>query len=94
LAFVDIVNEPPYFGVPRLSHQFPVEVVLTAVVTTAVDVVDVVTIAVDVVVVVVAAADVVVVVCVIVVVEEPQDARTSDVTIRQHSVIQITPFFI
>jgi hypothetical protein len=73
----DIVNEPPYFGVPRLSHQFPVEVVFTAVVAVPVVVVDVVLTTVDVVVVVV---DVVVVfvVGVLVVVEEPQDARSSD----------------
>jgi hypothetical protein len=90
---VDIVSEPPYFGVPRLSHQFPVEVVVTAVVTTAVDVVDVVTIAVDVAV-VVAAADVVVMVVVLVVFAEPQDASTIDTTMRKLSAIQITPFFI
>jgi hypothetical protein len=89
----DIVNEPPYFGVPRLSHQFPVEVVFTAVVAVPVVVVDVVLTTVDVVVVVV---DVVVVfvVGVLVVVEEPQDARSSDATRRRLSVIQITPFFI
>jgi hypothetical protein len=89
----DIVNEPPYFGVPRLSHQFPVEVVFTAVVAVPVVVVDVVLTTVDVVVVVV---DVVVVFVVValVVVEEPQDARSSDATRRRLSVIQITPFFI
>jgi hypothetical protein len=89
----DIVNEPPYFGVPRLSHQFPVEVVFTAVVAVPVVVVDVVLTTVDVVVVVV---DVVVVFVVValVVVEEPQDARSSDATKRRLTVIQITPFFI
>jgi hypothetical protein len=89
----DIVNEPPYFGVPRLSHQFPVEVVFTAVVAVPVVVVDVVLTTVDVVVVVV---DVVVVFVVValVVVEEPQDARSSDAARRRLSVIQITPFFI
>jgi hypothetical protein len=89
----DIVNEPPYFGVPRLSHQFPVEVVFTAVVAVPVVVVDVVLTTVDVVVVVV---DVVVVFVVValVVVEEPQDARSSDATRRRLTVIQITPFFI
>ena len=92
----DIVNEPPYFGVPRLSHHFPVEVVLTAVVAVpVVVVVVVVTTAVDVVV-VVAAADVVVFVVfvVLVVFAEPQDASTIDVTKRKLSAIQITPFFI
>jgi hypothetical protein len=89
----DIVNEPPYFGVPRLSHQFPVEVVFTAVVAVPVVVVDVVLTTVDVVVVVV---DVVVVLVVVAlaVVEEPQDARSSDATRRRLTVIQITPFFI
>jgi hypothetical protein len=89
----DIVNEPPYFGVPRLSHQFPVEVVFTAVVAVPVVVVDVVLTTVDVVVVVV---DVVVVFVVValVVVEEPQDAKSSDATRRRLTVIQITPFFI
>ena len=46
------VNVPPYCGVPKLSHQLPVDIVVTLVVVAvvAVDVVD-------------ATADVVVVVC-------------------------------
>jgi hypothetical protein len=94
LAFVDIVSEPPYLGVPRLSHQCPVEVVVTAVVTAVVDVVEVGAITVVVVVVVTIAAVVVVVVGVLVVVFELQDASTSDATMRKVSAIQITPFFI
>ena len=89
-----MVSVPPYCGVPRLSHQFPVEVAVTAVVTAVVDVVDVVVCRLVVVVVVVAAAGVVEVVEVVVVDFEEQDAKTSDVTIRQVSTIQITPFFI
>jgi NADH:ubiquinone oxidoreductase subunit K len=71
----------------------PVDVVVTAVVKAAVDVVDV---AGDtfVVVVVVIAADEVVVVEAVVVVDEEQDANTSDVTMRTVSRIQITPLFI
>ena len=92
-----MVSVPPYCGVPRLSHQFPVEVAVTAVVTAVVDVVDVVVCRLVVVVVVVVAAgvvEVVEVVEVVVVDFEEQDANTSDVTIRQVSTIQITPFFI
>jgi hypothetical protein len=86
-----MVNVPPSCGVPRLSHQFPVEVVVMALVTTDVDVVDVwmVPVAVDVVVIVV-----VVVGDKFVVVDVEQDANTSDITIRMVSAIQITPLFI
>ena len=82
---------PPYWGVPRLSHQFPVEVevAVTAVVAAAL-VVDVV-LEVDIVVeVVVTVVDVVVVV----VVDELQDAKTSEITMRLVSATQIIPFFI
>ena len=88
---------PPYWGVPRLSHQFPVEVVDTIVVTAAVDVVEVGAI---VEVVVVATFEVVVVVVVdvvvgaLVVVDEEQDANTSDIPRRKLSATQIIPFFI
>jgi len=82
------VIAPPYCGTPRLFHQFPVEVVVAAVVTTAVDVVEVGVIAV-----VVEVVGVFVVVGAVVVVEE-QDANTSDVTMRQVSAIQIAPFFM
>ena len=72
---------PPYWGTPRLSHQFPVEAVVTAVVAVVVvtAAVDVVTTAVEVVVVVTAA----VVVVEVVVVEDEQDANTSDITRRE-----------
>ena len=79
---------------PRLSHQFPVAVVVAVVVTAVVEVVDVGVVA------VVAVGEVVVVVLVTEVVEvlvlavEEQDANTNDVTIRQVNSIQITPFFI
>jgi hypothetical protein len=86
---------PPYCGVPRLSHQFPVEVVVTEVVTGDVDVVELVTTAVCVVV-VIEIVDVVVGVVDVLVVEEdePQDASISDATIRKLSATQINPFFI
>jgi hypothetical protein len=92
------IRTPPYWGVPRVSHQLPVEVVDTDVVAlevTAVDVVDnafvVVVIAVDVVVdaVVVGTADVVVVVDV-----EPQDANNSDATMTSDSDTKIVALFI
>ena len=75
------INVPPYVGVPSLSHQFPVTVVVVevevggAVVVVVVVVVDV-------------GVDVVVVVVLL------QDAKTIDVTMRQVSAIQIAPFFI
>jgi hypothetical protein len=86
---------PPYCGVPRLSHQFPVEVVDAVVVTVALDVVEVEAI-VEVLVVVITGVVVVVVGIVVelVVVDEEQDANTSDVTIRMISAIQVTPLFI
>ena len=95
LELIAAVITPPYCGVPRLSHQFPVEVVDTVVVTIALDVVEV---GVIVEVVVVAITEVVVVVAGIVVelvvFDEEQDANTSDVTIKMVSAIQITPLFI
>jgi len=89
-----IVIVPPYFGVPRLSHQFPVEVVVVA--DTAVVVVPV---GVDAVVAVVAVVmiDVVVVLVVDIVVDvvaELHDDNTTDITTRLVSSIQKTPFFI
>ena len=87
---------PPYWGVPRLSHQFPVEVVVGAV--EALDVVSViVTVAVAVVVVEVAAVvvtDGVEVVVALVMVDEEQDAITIDVTMRKDRAIQMVPLFI
>jgi hypothetical protein len=92
LLLSDRVNVPPYCGVPRLSHQFPVEVVVAAVVTTADEVVDVGAV----VELVVTTSDVVVVVVLVVlgVFVEPQDASTIDTTMRELSAIQIIPFFI
>ncbi len=86
---------PPYCGVPRLSHQFPVELVDTVVVSVVLDVVEVEAI---VEVVVVAITEVVVVVVGIVVefvvVDEEQDANTIDVAKAKLSATQIIPFFI
>jgi hypothetical protein len=79
---------PPYWGLPSLSHQLPVPLaVLVGVVVTLVVVVVVLVTATDVVVVVVR----VVVVGVVVV---PQDAKTSDDTMRKVSAIQKAPLFI
>jgi hypothetical protein len=86
---------PPYFGVPRLSHQFPVEVVVaTAEVVVAPVIVDVVAGAV-----VVLVVDVVFIVAVdvafeVVAVAEPQDANTIDITTRLVSNIQVIPLFM
>jgi hypothetical protein len=78
-----MVMWPPYCGTPRLSHQFPVEEAVMEVVAVVVEVaaVDVVTTGVEVVVVVL-----VVVAAVVVevdVVEDEQDANTSDITSRK-----------
>jgi uncharacterized membrane protein len=79
---------PPDCGVPRLSHQLPVTVVVVgAAVVVAVAVGWVV------VVVVVVVMDVVVDVGMDVV-DVAQDAKTRDVTMRQVSTIQIIPLFI
>jgi hypothetical protein len=81
---------PPYWGLPSLSHQLPVPLaVLVGVVVTLVVVVVVLETATDVVVVVVVRVVVVVVVVVV-----PQDAKTSDDTMRKVSAIQKAPFFI
>jgi hypothetical protein len=83
---------PPYYGVPRESHQFPVEVVVAVTDETGV-VVEVGTIAV-----VVTAVDVVVdavvVVVVTVLVDAEQDVSMIEVTMRNVSKIQTIPFFI
>ena len=87
-----MVIVPPYCGVPRLSHQFPVEVVVTAVVVDcAVELVVMPTIDVDVVLVVVIIE--VVDVGVDVVVDELQDANNIAVTINKLKPNQITLFF-
>jgi hypothetical protein len=89
------VKVPPYFGAPRLSHQFPVELVVdvTAAVVVVLFGVDT---TVDVVAVVVIDSVVVAVNVVVdvAVVAEPQDANTSDITTRLVSNIQNTPLFI
>jgi hypothetical protein len=85
---------PPYWGVPRLSHQFPVEVVV-AVTVEVVGAIDVGIIAVVAVVVeVVVVAKVLVTIEVLVVFDEEQDAKTREVTMSQVSAIKIIPFFI
>jgi hypothetical protein len=88
---------PPYCGVPRLSHQFPVLVVVAETVV-AVDVVD---IGADVEVVVVIAVDVVAVLVEVVgvtvvdvVVELLHDASNNDITRRKDNDAKIIPFFI
>jgi hypothetical protein len=83
------VNEPPYFGVPSLSHQFPATVVVEVVTVVAVDCVVVVVLVVVDVVVVLVVVDVGAVVVVLV-----QDAKTRDMAIRQVSTIQVIPLFI
>jgi hypothetical protein len=93
----EIVNVPPYVGLPRLSHQFPVGVVVAEVVAVVVTVdVGMVAVAVDVVivVVVVVAGGMLVVVAVLVVVEEEQDVMRKDVAIRNVSAVKMTPLFI
>jgi hypothetical protein len=81
---------PPYCGVPRVSHQFPVTAVVVAVVVVGVVVLVVVVVVVFVVV-------VVEVVCVGVEVDVVvllHDVKTSDVTMRQVSNPQIILLFI
>ena len=82
---------------PRLSHQFPVVVVVVAVVAGATDVLGGITTA-DVVGDDIAVVDVVIVDVVGVtvgdVVAELQDAKTTDTTIKKANAIQVIPFFI
>jgi hypothetical protein len=89
-----MVIVPPYIGEPRLSHQFPVEVVVA--VTVVAEVVDVVVIveAEVVVVVVVIGVVVKVVVEVVVVVLPAQDASSIETTIRKLTPITIILLFI
>jgi hypothetical protein len=86
LVLIRRVIVPPYCGVPRVSHQFPVAAVVVAVV-----VVGTVVLAVVVVVVLVVVVCVGVEVDVVVLLH---DAKTSDATTRQVSSIQVIPFFI
>ena len=83
---------PPYSGIPRLSHQFPVaDVVVMEVVTVLVVEVEFIVVGVVVVVVVVVVA---IVVCDGVVVADLQDAKSNDVTRRIDSDNNITPLFM
>jgi hypothetical protein len=97
LLLIRQVIFPPYWGIPKLSHQFPVEVVVTIEVTGAVEVVVDVTmdveVEVDVGAVDVGAVDVDVVVVVVVDVLLAQDARTNVVMMRQVNAIPIIPLF-
>ena len=86
-----MVNLPPYCGVPRLSHQLPVEVVVTAVVVDCAAELVVLTIDVDVVLGVVTIE--VVDAGVDVVVDELQDANNIVVTIIKLKPNQITLLF-
>ena len=91
-----IVIVPPYRGVPRLSHQLPVEVVVVAdaaVVVVPVGVETVVAV-VDVVIIDVVVGLVVVVDVVVDVVAELHDDNTTDITTRLVSSTQKTPLFI
>jgi hypothetical protein len=90
LELIRRVIVPPYCGVPRVSHQFPVAAVVVAVVVVGV-VIWVVVVVVVVLVVVVVVVDVGVEVDVVVLLH---DAKTIDVTMRQVSNPQIIPFFI
>jgi hypothetical protein len=84
---------PPYFGVPRLSHQFPVLVVVVAAAAVVVVLVEVDTTACVEVVVVTDVVVVVVAFDVVVFVDELQDVKTSEITMRPVRA-QITPLFI
>jgi hypothetical protein len=91
-----IVIVPPYCGLPRLSHQFPVAVVVTVAVAVAVAVVDVVDVAVEfvVVVVVITGLDVVVVVVAFgVVVDLLQDASINAAGIKKLNTSKTILFF-
>ena len=85
---------PPYFGVPILSHQFPVLVVVVAIVAVVAVLVEVDTTAGVEVVVVMDAVVVVVAFVVAVVVDELQEANTSDITMIPVRHKQKTPLFI
>jgi len=92
----EMVNVPPYCGVPKLSHQFPVLVVVAAVVGVLTDVVDVGMLvgAVDVGITGAVVVEVGVLVVEVAVVDEEQDANTSDPISTKVSAIQIIPLFI
>jgi hypothetical protein len=87
-----MTSSPPYCGLGSLSHQFPDAVVVTEFVVVADGVVTVAVAEVVDEVMFVVVVDVEVVVWVDVV--ELHDTNMNDATIRQVSIIQITPFFI
>jgi hypothetical protein len=96
-AGIRYVSVPPYLGIPRLSHQFPVEVVVTAIVTgedvvVEFELVDVGDTGLDVVTEVETIA--VVVMGKEVTLDEEQDVKIIDITMRQLSTIQNNPFLI
>ena len=91
-AELQSVSTPPYCGLPNLSHHLPVDAVGVDVAAWVVDTV-VVTFGVVVVVVIVVVCEVVDA-CVGVVDDVVQEAKTSDVTIRQVKTIQNIPLFI
>lgn len=81
---------------PRLSHQFPVEVVVavTVVELDGVEVDTIIVVLVAVVELVVVAVALAVVVEAIVLVDEEQDANTNDITMRKISDNEISPLFM
>ena len=91
------IKVPPYCGVPRVSHQFPVLDVVTVTAAEVVPVAAAVVVLIELVVVddgVVAVEDGVVAVDVTGVVEELQDAITRDIIKMPDSINQTLPFFI
>jgi hypothetical protein len=95
-VFDEIVKVPPYCGVPRVSHQFPVLVVVTTTVVFEVVFVtaDVVTDVGTVVAVVVVTTELVVVVAIFVVALLTQDAKSNDATRRKDKDTKINPLFM
>jgi len=84
-----MINSPPYCGFPSLSHQLPF---VLAVVVVDLEVCIAVVVAIGIDAVVTAVVDVVVLVAIVV--DVVQDAKTSDVTMRQVNAIQVVPIFI
>jgi hypothetical protein len=87
-----MVSVPPYFGVPRLSHQFPIAALVVTVVVVGMFVLVVVNGEFAVVVVVVVFVDVDMEVEVDV--DLAQDVKISEVTTRQVDTIQMAPLFM
>jgi hypothetical protein len=81
---------PPYCGLPRLSHQLPVPEVVVG----FVEVGAVLTVVSGGAVVLVVVVVVVTMAVDVAVVDVLQEARTSDITMRQVSAIQIVPLFM